>query len=1120
MKQTNFLKSFFLLCALIVGSSSVWGQEQTYSTCLFGGTHGGSNNYTTTWTATNGDFSWSVANGNTNKNNTEWDYVKFGRRDYTSVGKVTTSNKYSAAITKVVVTIDAITANKINSIKLYTSSNNTTWTEAGTFTKATGAQSVTLSSPTSDLYYKVEFDCASGSSNGLISVSKIEYKYSADGSKSTTTTVSPTDWTFNLAEGVNNTKALSATVTNDENDSEIVGATVTWESSNEDVATVNSSGVVAPVGVGTATITATYAGVAKKWAESSGTCAVTVENVFSTIDLTSTASLSFTDFSVLDNSTSAYYYDDDDIDFDGSDGKSYRWKLKDASNQYTTSTTMRLKPNSGYVKFPSVTSTYGYVVNIAYTSGGTGKPSINDGETTTTIENNTDFIVSKATAPLNIMNSSNNVITISRITITPAKILAPTIALAAGTYKTAQTTKLTNVAGFGYIYYTTDGSDPTAGGGTLYTTDDDIAINNGLTLKAAVKHGTDWGYVSEATYVIKPDAPVLGTDPGDFYDDFTLTVTAGDGLTIRYTTDGTEPTTSSTLYETGVEISCNAGESVTVKAKAFDTYNNASDMVSATYSKIKHTATMSFASTSLTVKTTSGPVTETLPTLTVASEDGDASDAESAVYYSSSDTETATVNALTGAVTAVKAGTVTITAAISDNINWYNVSTSYSLTLGYSDAEVEFENSSKTVTYGETFNGFTATKTTTASLTYTSSNPKVATVVAGTGAVTILSVGETTITASAPEQNPYNAGEASYTLTVNEITSYPTALQTILDEKFSKLTNNNNAASAANCDVSGWTLSNTYQYSGGALRIATSSSGSATTPVLVMSGTKATLKFKARGWDSDELQITISGTNCQVDGKTSQTITNLPYNEFTEKTFEITKTDDNPKIVFSASGSKRVIIDDVLVEVNVQTVPVTINASGLTSFCSPYKLDLDDEASQCEAWAISSYDVDNKKINFQKVTGVVPANTPLILMGEEGEKTMAVCQDENEEGVAPSPNKLRGFISPTYYAGPTAAETYFGLVKSTGNFKKMNAGTIPAGKAVLVMDTDDAKNLDFSDGSKFTFFFEESTETDGIRTTNVNVQVFDGNYYNLAGQRVSENYKGVVIYNGKKIIKK
>lgn len=1116
MKQTNFLKSFFLLFALIVGSSSVWGQEQTYSTCLFGGTHGGSNNYTDTWTATNGGFLWSVANGNTNKNNTEWDYVKFGRKNTTSVGKVTTSAAYSAAITKVVVTIDAITADKINSIKLYTSSNNTTWTEAGTFTKATGAQSVSLSSPTSDLYYKVEFDCASGSSNGLISVSKIEYKYSADGSKSTTTTVSPTDWTFNLADGVN-TKTLSAMVTNDEDDSEIDGATVTWESSDEDVATVNSSGVVTPKAVGTATITATYAGVAKTWAESSGTCAVTVENVFSTIDLTSTASLSFTDFSVLDNSTSAYYYDDDDIDFDGSDGKYYRWKLKDASNQYTTSTTMRLKPNSGYVKFPSVKSTYGYVVNIAYTSGGSGKPSINDGETTTTIENNTDFIVSKATAPLNIMNSSNNVITISRITITPAKILAPTIALAAGTYKTAQTTKLTNVAGFGDIYYTTDGSDPTAGGGTLYNTDDDIAINNGLTLKAAVKYGTDWGYVSEATYVIKPDAPVLGTTSGNFYDDFTLTITAGDGLTIRYTTDGSEPTTSSTLYTTtGVEISCNAGESVTVKAKAFDTYNNVSDMVSATYSKIKHTATMSFASTSLTVKTTSGPVTETLPTLTVASEDGDASDAKSAVRYSSSDTETATVDELTGAVTAVKAGTVTITAAISDNINWYNVSTSYSLTLGYSDAEVEFENSSKTVTYGETFNGFTANKTTTASLTYTSSNPKVATVVAGTGVVTILSVGETTITASAPEQNPYNAGEASYTLTINEVTSYPTALQTILDEKFSKIANTSgNNISANNCDYTGWTnITRVQGFADHYVQLASGSgAGSMSTGNLSSLVVGATISLRAKGKAASNT-LTLTPTNCTLDKTSINTTTS-----WDTYTFNVTAVSGTPSITFGAAKEKQVYLDDILISVNVQTVPVTINASGLTSFCSPYKLDLNDEASQCEAWAISSYDVDKKKINFQKVTGVVPANTPLILMGEEGEKTMAVCQDENEDGVAPSPNKLRGFISPTYYAGPTE-ETYFGLVKSTGNFKKMNAGTIPAGKAVLVMNTDDANNLDFSDGSKFTFFFEESTETDGIRTTNVNVQVFDGNYYNLAGQRVSEDYKGVVIYNGKKIIKK
>ena len=168
------MKTLLLLCALIVGSSA-WGVETLYSTCLFGDGHGTSNNYDSTWDTTNGTFSWSVSNGNTNTTN--WAYAKFGRKNTASTGTVTTKTAYSVALTKVAVTIDALTSSKINSIKLYTSSNGTSWSEAGTFTKGTGTKSVTLASPTANLYYKVEFDCASGSSNGLIQVSKIDYYY-------------------------------------------------------------------------------------------------------------------------------------------------------------------------------------------------------------------------------------------------------------------------------------------------------------------------------------------------------------------------------------------------------------------------------------------------------------------------------------------------------------------------------------------------------------------------------------------------------------------------------------------------------------------------------------------------------------------------------------------------------------------------------------------------------------------------------------------------------------------------------------------------------------------------------------------------------------------------------
>ncbi len=193
-----------LAAALLLMSSIVWGQtrvEEVYSTCLFGGSHGTNNNYTSTWTATNGNFSWSVENGNTNGAN--WSYVKFGRKNTESVGAITTASAYSDAITKVELTIDAITAAKINSIKLYSSSNNSSWTEIDEFDKATGTQTVSITSPAANLYYRIEFDCASGSSNGLVSVSKVEYYYNASGTPTVATpTFSPAAGTYSETQNV------------------------------------------------------------------------------------------------------------------------------------------------------------------------------------------------------------------------------------------------------------------------------------------------------------------------------------------------------------------------------------------------------------------------------------------------------------------------------------------------------------------------------------------------------------------------------------------------------------------------------------------------------------------------------------------------------------------------------------------------------------------------------------------------------------------------------------------------------------------------------------------------------------------------------------------------------
>lgn len=87
--------------------------------------------------------------------------------------------------------------------------------------------------------------------------------------------------------------------------------------------------------------------------------------------------------------------------------------------------------------------------------------------------------------------------------------------------------------------------------------------------------------------------------------------------------------------------------------------------------------------------------------------------------------------------------------------------------IAKADAAVTFASKTASGKMGE---AFTAPKVTTSpadlTLSYTSSNTKVATVDASTGAVTLVAAGETTITASFAGNDNYNAANDSYTLTV------------------------------------------------------------------------------------------------------------------------------------------------------------------------------------------------------------------------------------------------------------------------------------------------------------------------------------------------------------------
>ncbi len=118
-----------------------------------------------------------------------------------------------------------------------------------------------------------------------------------------------------------------------------------------------------------------------------------------------------------------------------------------------------------------------------------------------------------------------------------------------------------------------------------------------------------------------------------------------------------------------------------------------------------------------------------------------------------------------------------------------------------SPRNLTFSAATATATVGQTFTAPTLNGVITG-VNYSSSNTAVATVNASTGAITLVGAGTTTITASAPATDQYEAGEAKYTLTVSaaEAGSKKTYTLTINTSDFngtSYAANNNEKTSKA-----------------------------------------------------------------------------------------------------------------------------------------------------------------------------------------------------------------------------------------------------------------------------------------------------------------------------------
>ncbi|NLN85251.1 MAG: T9SS type A sorting domain-containing protein, partial [Candidatus Cloacimonetes bacterium] len=208
------------------------------------------------------------------------------------------------------------------------------------------------------------------------------------------------------------------------------------------------------------------------------------------------------------------------------------------------------------------------------------------------------------TAPINLPLNSNTTIRVKAFKAdwTPSETVAATYVItgqisfntpvftpAAGTYQTAQNVIIAGtIPSDATIRYTTDGSEPTASS-PIYSAPINLPLNTSTTIKVKA-FKADWtaSETHSASYTITGQAsiaaPIFSPEPGTYN---TLqqvsinTSTVPANARIHYTTDGSDPSASSPIYGSPINIGLNSN--VTIKVRAFATDWNPSQIYTGNY---------------------------------------------------------------------------------------------------------------------------------------------------------------------------------------------------------------------------------------------------------------------------------------------------------------------------------------------------------------------------------------------------------------------------------------------------------------------------------------------------------------------------------------------------------
>ena len=490
------------------------------------------------------------------------------------------------------------------------------------------------------------------------------------------------------------------------------------------------------------------------------------------------------------------------------------------------------------------------------------------------------------------------------------------------------------------------------------------------------------------------------------------------------------------------------------------------------------------------------------------------------VTYESDNTAVATVNATTGAITALTAGEATITASFTGNATYKAGSASYTLTVtdNRADHGLTYATSAVPTKIGVT--GFVnpLTNPNSLSVTYESDNTAVATVNATTGAITALTAGEATITASFTGNATYKAGSASYTLTVSDGAKWVKVTDAaklhagdqiiIVNETAGKVlstTQNTNNRKAEDITLEGGiaTMNSDAQ-------IITLSKNSGSWILNVDEGHLYTIS------SSNHLKISSDNTALATEGHyVTFNITSgnadikFPFTgDDKDKYVQYNPNSGNP--IFSAYKSGQ---SAVQIYKKISDVSVTVSSVGYATLHYGDRALTVPAGMEAYTYLVNAQNKLEESWRYEE-GDVIPAGQAVVLKADAGTYIFELA---TTDGQADADSQLKGLDEEGTTTG-TGKFYHLTLVdkddvsKGAGFFWGNDGGaafTIAAHKAYLVVPTAGVRG----------YMFNGEVDDDLTAIESAVVKSAQGPIYDLQGRRVEKMTRGIYLVDGKKVMK-